>query len=703
MSLTSLFDQLETQLRALETLGVTSDKYAAMLYPLVESALPEDILIVWERHRNNLKTTKYIFLKAEVESAERVKLARTSFVTEIESKGSNRNHVTNKVSQQEQRDSKLYTAATLLSVGSGGNKRFINICLFCDSKSHASKDYFKARSLSHNQKVDIVSKKNACFACLKTNHHIKRCKAFIKCIICGRKHYPILCVDLSKSKVNENQSKGIKENKCNEEVQNENTLVSSNAQCTLLQTVAVRIVSQDSSKVVRALLDSASQRSYIFSDCAKNLNLQVVDSERIIQSVFGGVQLSPTSHILYNLELQNIDGSFKCMIKALEQSKICNYTVRFENSDMIDELRVRNTIINDVYVESDEISLLLGADIYGKLLTGKIESLKNDLVAIETYLGWTLIGGYQENNSKLNTLCCFNDISILDLWSLEVLGIKDPIYVKKRDIIEAEVMKRFTETIIFNRNNRYEVELAWIDDRSTLLNNKELAKSRLLSTTKKLNTLNKYIEYNKVFEEWKELGIIEEVEVSDKVDESLCRINVEHYIPHHPVIKESHATTKIRPVFDASTKDRNNNSLNNCLEKGPNLLELIPDILLKFRVGLIGVISDIKKAFLQKSVSPKDRDVLRFLWWSEKDKEKIKIYRHTRVVFGVSSSPFLLAATIGYHLDRAPKHLNKTAMKLKESFYVDNCVTSVDNKYELKQFINDSKTLMELANFDLSV
>lgn len=44
MSLTSLFDKLETQLRVLEGLGVTSDKYAAMLYPLRESALPEGIL-----------------------------------------------------------------------------------------------------------------------------------------------------------------------------------------------------------------------------------------------------------------------------------------------------------------------------------------------------------------------------------------------------------------------------------------------------------------------------------------------------------------------------------------------------------------------------------------------------------------------------------------------------------------------------------
>ncbi|CAG7832496.1 unnamed protein product [Allacma fusca] len=42
ISISSLYDKLETQLRALESLGVTQDKYAAMLYPLVESCLPEE-------------------------------------------------------------------------------------------------------------------------------------------------------------------------------------------------------------------------------------------------------------------------------------------------------------------------------------------------------------------------------------------------------------------------------------------------------------------------------------------------------------------------------------------------------------------------------------------------------------------------------------------------------------------------------------
>ncbi len=47
----SLYVRLSTQLRALGSLGVTTEKCAAILLPMVESTLPEDILVAWERNR----------------------------------------------------------------------------------------------------------------------------------------------------------------------------------------------------------------------------------------------------------------------------------------------------------------------------------------------------------------------------------------------------------------------------------------------------------------------------------------------------------------------------------------------------------------------------------------------------------------------------------------------------------------------------
>ncbi|GBM08091.1 hypothetical protein AVEN_123002-2 [Araneus ventricosus] len=51
--LTTLYDQLESHLRALDTLGRSKEKFADFLSPLVESCLPEDVLRAWERHRTS--------------------------------------------------------------------------------------------------------------------------------------------------------------------------------------------------------------------------------------------------------------------------------------------------------------------------------------------------------------------------------------------------------------------------------------------------------------------------------------------------------------------------------------------------------------------------------------------------------------------------------------------------------------------------
>ncbi|GFW33130.1 uncharacterized protein TNCV_2110581 [Trichonephila clavipes] len=132
-------------------------------------------------------------------------------------------------------------------------------------------------------------------------------------------------------------------------------------------------------------------------------------------------------------------------------------------------------------------------------------------------------------------------------------------------------------------------------------------------------------------------------------------------------------TTKIRPVFDASAFEKGKPSLNECLLKGTNLIELLSDILDRFRMYPIGISVDIEKAFLMLSVVPKDRD-LRF--FSPRSEGRI-VYRHCRVGFGVSSSSFLLNASIMHLLENCQPQHEEVAQKLKCSFYGDNCVSGV--------------------------
>lgn len=120
-----------------------------------------------------------------------------------------------------------------------------------------------------------------------------------------------------------------------------------------------------------------------------------------------------------------------------------------------------------------------------------------------------------------------------------------------------------------------------------------------------------------------------------------------HYLLHHAVIRRDKKTTKLRVVYDASARS-GGPSLNNCLYTEPKFNQNVFDILLRFRSYQVTLTADIEKAFLMISINQRDRNALRFLWVDDIQQEEPKIVtlRFTRVVFGVSSSPFLLNATI---------------------------------------------------------
>ncbi|GBO29437.1 hypothetical protein AVEN_144349-1 [Araneus ventricosus] len=120
------------------------------------------------------------------------------------------------------------------------------------------------------------------------------------------------------------------------------------------------------------------------------------------------------------------------------------------------------------------------------------------------------------------------------------------------------------------------------------------------------------------------------------------------------------------------------------------MVEQIPAIINKFRLRKFDITADIEKAFSQIGFQEDVKHFLRFLWWENGDKENTKIYQHKSVVLGISSSPFLLGATLEHHLKQGTGHLEVTAQKLLKSFYVDNCVTSLDNEEELGRFMLES-------------
>lgn len=64
-------------------------------------------------------------------------------------------------------------------------------------------------------------------------------------------------------------------------------------------------------------------------------------------------------------------------------------------------------------------------------------------------------------------------------------------------------------------------------------------------------------------------------------------VEVEYFIPHHPVFKRDSHTTKIRVVFDASSKTITGISLNNVLLAEPTIQEDLFSIITKILDSLV--------------------------------------------------------------------------------------------------------------------
>ncbi|VDL75199.1 unnamed protein product [Nippostrongylus brasiliensis] len=257
------------------------------------------------------------------------------------------------------------------------------------------------------------------------------------------------------------------------------------------------------------------------------------------------------------------------------------------------------------------------------------------------------------------------DVDLLDQYDAK----------KEKELIDKQVWDSFNKTVE-HRQDGYYVRLPWKAAHPPLPDNKALAVRRLISTW---NSLQKDVDlldqYDAVFQEQLNLNIVEEVNDNTHAEQ------IVHYIPHQAVLTPHKTTTKLRIVFDASAHYKNCPALNDVLHRGPVILPSLFGILLRFRIGSIGIISDIEKAFLQVRLHEKDRDATRCLWLHDHrlppTRENTKTLRFTRVTFGLISSPFLLAATTHFHLDTYTEEPT-LVQEVKNNMYVDNLVLTAD-------------------------
>ncbi|UYV84394.1 hypothetical protein LAZ67_X002002 [Cordylochernes scorpioides] len=675
------------------------------LYPLVESSLPSDILKIWHRHPSSgygLELAKreesdkgvggaqerlrllLDFLKAEVRSAQRLKFVEKGFKQEEPYKRSYNDGT---------RTRNNFRPATVSSLFGGRT----NIkCFFCERTNHASHQCRSIMKMSPGERNHKIRSAHLCFKCLRKGHLQSQCREQLECKNCGRNHLEVLCEGNSSNRLTKPGRENLKENAP------EPIASLSSQACTgqvLLMTTVALLRGPNASRRVRILLDSGSQFSYIKQSLVWSIGIERKGEITIAKSLFGGNKIGEEKHGKFMLELENLGNKRDVIhIEALDQRKICDAIPPLPKGDWLEKLKIKGIILSQDNFKGQEIDILIGANYLGMILTGKIVQVEADLTAVETKLGWTLMGNSPIIDSNDNVQQTLNLLTtrcdLKDLWDLEVLGIRDPVETCSKETRYQEIKEKFITKIQRQSDQRYSVGLPWKVEKESIPSNLDIAIKRLDISTKKMTSQNKLTEYSQIFRDWLTEGLIERVE-----ENPLERRG--YYLPHRPVYKMESKTTPIRPVFDASCLGHNGLSLNQCLEKGPNLLERIPEMMIRFRENKFGVTADIRKAFQMVAIEESERNYLRFLWWEKESDRELIAYRHKRLVFGLNCSPFVLNAVIEYHLQSIRGPLVQWAKILAQSFYMDNCITSLETKQEVQEFQKAAIEIMDRAKMDL--
>lgn len=214
--------------------------------------------------------------------------------------------------------------------------------------------------------------------------------------------------------------------------------------------------------IVRAIIDTGSQKSYVIKEATEYVGYEPIAEQTMIHSLFGGQKSDAVRHKKYRIRLSSRDDNYRCNFVALDQAVICERVPLINVGEWGQELKKFDIDVSDRHSKGESISVLIGADVAGKLYTGRIHVLENGLVAIETYFGWTVMGKVPGVRTKENTATTaislfLNKDEIADIWSLDILGIRNPIETKTQRERDADMQEAFLKTVQINEKGRYEI------------------------------------------------------------------------------------------------------------------------------------------------------------------------------------------------------------------------------------------------------
>lgn len=697
-------DEIERHLRVLSSLGENTEHNHLRF--LILEKFPEDVIYELKLKLNN-ETVEEIRKQLHIVLSAREDARRTydkkdkedvSYTTETlhvkeerfkRKSKSNNSNTTNSSNKRSKANLTAFNKTQNMKrkfkedkQGPSGKREKI-CCIFCQ-ESHFNDECTNSKTIAQRK----LKLNNRCYKCFRLGHSARNCRnKNVFCPHCRKKghHNRALCPNREQAKREASTALHVYERGS-----------------TILQTAVVEVEGPDcESMKCRVLLDSGSMRSYVTEKTARKLNLKVEDNDQLIVFTFGSDKPQKLDSSLVKLHI-NTRTNKRLVVYANVVPSITNGIST--HSQELEEWKHQNDyLLADDGSLSDRVDILIGNDYFYTFMSTEKVELRENLYLVNSEFGWILSGKTTDKfKNRLSALTYFqasyetrlnepdlplNNSSMKALWDLESIGITDSPNASR----EEETIKHFNENTILT-NGRYYVSWPWKEYPPELQSNFGLAYGRLIGLLKRMNT-ETLEAYKQTFNDQLKKGVIEPVPIGGETGHPV------HYLPHHGVLVPGKA---LRIVYDASAKTKDNKSLNECLYCGPMMLEDLTGLLIKFRCHAIGITADVEKAFLQIGLKEEDRDVTRFLWLKDTNRpateDNLIHYRFTRVPFGIISSPFLLNATIKYHLQNSKGRFSR---QLAEDIYVDNILTGAETLADALKLYKEGKELFSEISMNL--
>ncbi|XP_077550653.1 uncharacterized protein LOC144163843 [Haemaphysalis longicornis] len=369
-----LYDTVTFRINALEGLGVSPDQYSVVLHRVLLRTLPHDLGLLY---RQRLKEAQQDTSEASASPSARSKEIKVilDFLrvqVEIREESASDRSVPSKHRVQERRQSSpprvvLPTAMTLSAQCPSGRPR----CQLCNAQDHVLAHCTSA--VSPEEKRKRLQANRCCFRCGKHNHFARHCRTAnsLVCSHCSRRHLTSLCdIQLpaegfgpTSPESEQGRSKGAVIN--NASAVTSASTSGAGPMSVLLQTGRAWALGKSHQLLVRFLLDTGSQRTFIRRDVSQALCCPVNGVERLTLSTFGDTRpRAPVTCNRVSLTLKSQHDGQNITVEALEVPSICTITSPPLSKEIIRAIADQGQVAADARLaptfRENQVSVLIG-------------------------------------------------------------------------------------------------------------------------------------------------------------------------------------------------------------------------------------------------------------------------------------------------------------------------------------------------------